>query len=314
MIKMLKLTKFILKIIISLTILLTVLFIFTYREKEALTESFRNRSGNEYVELSHGYTEYEIGGDPEGIPVVLVHGLSVAIYDWDNQYEFLINNGYRVLRYSHYGRGFSDRPYLVYNRELYLTQLDELIKIFFDGKVNLVGHSLGGAISTEYAVNYKDNVNKLVLISPVLFPARNSAGVKLIKIPLVGDYSALTILSPLLIKRADVLFSNSKLEKGDIYSGYFDSQTRIKGFSRSVKSLFRNNAMGDYSDSYSRIKEGSALLIWGTEDKSVPFKDIYKITRLNQGIEAKIYDSVGHSPNFEIPDTVNEEIDRFIKG
>lgn len=305
--------KAVIKVTLILSTLLSAIYFLSFRETKLLTEELRASTGNSYIKLSQGFTEYEIGGDSHGIPIVLVHGMSVGMYDWDNQYEYLISRGYRVLRYNHFGRGYSDRPNVVYDRELYTTQLNEMINAFFDGNVNIVGHSLGGAITTEYAIN-NCNVDKVVLISPILYPSRSSKGVKLLQIPVIGDYSASTILSPLLIKRAERLFNSGKLKNGEKYFRYFDSQTRVKGFSRSVKSLFRNNAMGDYTESYRKIKEGSALLIWGTADKSVSERDIDIITQINPGIDTMFFDSVGHSPNFEIADIVNKEIDKFIKG
>lgn len=308
-----KLIRIVIKVTLILSTLLTAIYFLSFRETQLLTAELRASTGNSFIKLSQGYTEYELGGDYNGIPIVLVHGMRVAMYDWDNQYEYLISRGYRVLRYNHFGRGFSDRPDVVYNRELYTTQLNEMINAFFDGNVNIVGHSLGGAITTEYATN-NCNVDKVILISPILNPSRSSKGIRLLQIPVIGDYSALTILSPLLIKRAERLFNSDKLKNGQKYFRYFDSQTRVKGFSRSVKSLFRNNAMGDYTESYRKIKKGSALLIWGTADKSVSQMDIDLITQINPGIETKFFDSVGHSPNFEIADIVNKEIDNFIQG
>lgn len=309
-----KILKVIIVSLISISAILTIFLAVTYREKLHLTDDLRNSTGHKYIELSEGFTEYDIGGDPSGTPVVLIHGMTVAMYDWDLQYEYLINNGFRVLKYNHYGRGLSDRPETVYDRKLYIKQLNEMISHFFDEKVNLIGHSLGGALAVEYAALYKDNIDKLILIAPVLYPGRDHGGVNLIRLPLIGDYCSLTILSPLLASRAEELFRSVPTDDIDKYNELFNLQTKIKGFSTSVKSLFRNDAMGDYSESYSKIDGTKSLLLIGDIDNSIPQEDLTRIQEINPEINVKIYKGVNHHINREIYKETNDQIIRFLSS
>ena len=75
------------------------------------------------MQLSQGYVHYELGGPVGGEKVVLVHGLSVPYYIWDPTFDALTEAGFRVLRYDLYGRGFSDRPKLRYDADLFDEQL-----------------------------------------------------------------------------------------------------------------------------------------------------------------------------------------------
>lgn len=40
---------------------------------------------------------------------MLVHGYATPYYIYDKIFDFLVNKGYRVLRYDLLGRGFSQR-------------------------------------------------------------------------------------------------------------------------------------------------------------------------------------------------------------
>lgn len=301
------------KLFYLIFILATILFAFFLimnKERYTLEEKRHLAKDSDFVDLSNGITQYQIAGNRNSTPVILVHGMSVALYDWDNQFNYLVDNGFRVLRYSHYGREFSDRPCTQYNKELYLKQLDDLINHFFDRKVILVGHSLGGGIVSEYFSRNPDKVEKVVLIAPVLTPGKDNTAVKLVKIPYIGDYLATTIITPILLKRVHELFSTSKTEK---YMPRFKLQTTIKGFNNSVKSLLRNNAFESYQNAYNNMDGSKALIIWGDKDSSVPKEDTEEIISLLPGVTKRSYHGVGHSPNFEIPETVNKDILDFIK-
>ena len=52
-----------------------------------------------------------------------------------------------MLVYDHFGRGFSERPSVPYDKELYVETLRELIESQnIKEKVHLVGYSMGGPI------------------------------------------------------------------------------------------------------------------------------------------------------------------------
>ena len=84
-----------------------------------------------------------------------MHGATIPMWIWDPQVESLTKAGFSVLRYDLYGRGYSDRPHTEYNRDLYRSQLLELLdQLGIKEPVDLVGMSLGGAIATDFTANY----------------------------------------------------------------------------------------------------------------------------------------------------------------
>ena len=96
-------------------------------ETKELNEATRANVPGSFVQLSDGYTHYELGGPENGQPVVLVHGFSVPYFIWDPTFAFLAKSGFRVLRYDLFGRGYSDRPKLRYDIDLFCKQLRELL-------------------------------------------------------------------------------------------------------------------------------------------------------------------------------------------
>ena len=78
---------------------------------ESLTLDYTARRTHKgsFIELTDGYTRYELEGDGDDC-FVLVHGFSSPYFIYDNLYESLLARGYQVLRYDLIGRGLSDRP------------------------------------------------------------------------------------------------------------------------------------------------------------------------------------------------------------
>lgn len=300
-------------LIILIVALLILVFLISIPGKRSITDTVREQSGHDYIRLSQGWTEYETAGPENAAAIILIHGLSVPMYDWDRQFQFLVDRGYRVIRYNQYGRALSDRPGIKYDRSLYIQQLNELMNALEIQEATLIGHSMGGLITTAYAVEYPERVSRQILIAPALYMAENNSGVTLVKIPILGDLMSATVLPGILTKRAEVLINRSGISQKDVYIDAFRNQTKYRGFAGSVKSLFRNDMVDDFSDIYADLKGNRTLLIWGSDDNSVPAEHTDRIISLLPGIETSLLDGCGHMPNMEEPDIVNELIINFLE-
>jgi len=91
-------------------------------ETKKLNETTRCEADSSFMTLADGVTHYETGGPENGIPAALVHGFSVPYFIFDLTFDFLVKSGFRVVRYDLLGRGYSDRPNLEYNIQLFVRQ------------------------------------------------------------------------------------------------------------------------------------------------------------------------------------------------
>ncbi|MBN1643350.1 MAG: lysophospholipase [Dehalococcoidales bacterium] len=112
---------------------------------------------------------------PDGIPdaiLLVVHGLAEHSGRYSNLVNF-VPKGYAVCSFDLRGHGKSEgrRGYV----ERFSYYLDDL-KIFFDKvchsqkdtRIFLVGHSMGGAIATAYALKYQKEFDGLILSAATL--------------------------------------------------------------------------------------------------------------------------------------------------
>jgi len=293
-----------------LIILLVGIYYIFDPENNELNEAVRARVCGTYIKLSDGITHYKLEGPHNGPVVVLVHGGTIPIWTWDKQVQALNNAGFRTLSYDKYGRGYSDRPNVTYDQDLYKRQLLELVdKLALTELFDLVGLSLGGGTAVNFTARYPDRVRKLILISPLI---NNFKVPSFFRIPVFGEFMARIAGIRVIVNRFVSLFEkNPESEK---YTRLFVEQTTYKGFQRSVLSMLRNDAVGDYSNAYQIIgnQKRDILLIWGTADTEITKEMIRDIRSFIPHLKFKPVEGVGHGIVFQKPDTVNNLITGFL--
>jgi len=104
---------------------------------------------------------YKINGN--GHPVVLLTG-GADIRNWTFVAPLLAKH-YKVVSFDGRGTGKSPSPLEDVNPIEDLLSLLDHLEI---NQATLIGHSMGGQIATEFALNYPERVSKLVLIAPGL--------------------------------------------------------------------------------------------------------------------------------------------------
>ncbi len=282
-------------------------------ETKELNESTRKEAGSSFITLADGVTHYELGGPENGKPVVLVHGFSVPYFIFDPAFEFLVNSGFRVLRYDLIGRGFSDRPRVAYDIHLFVRQLKDLLDALDFKQVNLIGLSMGGPITASFISQYPHYVSKHVLIDP--------AGAKRITLSWLLEATKLPIFGELALG----LFGSGNMVKG-IASDMFDPklverfqsqykiQMQYKGFKRAILSTMRNNMLESFYETYARVGklQKPTLLLWGKNDATMPFEDSRIILKALPHAEFHPIENCGHIPHYEKPEIVNPILLEFL--
>jgi len=134
-------------------------------------------------------------------PIVLVHGASGNLQDLRLALGDRLAVNRRVILMDRPGHGWSDRPGGTADASparqaaLIAQALDCMgIKQFV-----LLGHSLGGAIATAFALDYPDRIVGLVLLAPVTHPWRGGLAWYngILSTPVIGPLFARTVALPL---------------------------------------------------------------------------------------------------------------------
>lgn len=286
---------------------LVVLYFVRGIENAELDEKARGNATGQFLDLSDGATHFQLAGPDSGQVVILVHGFSVPFYIWDGTFEKLSQNGFRVLRYDLYGRGYSARPKTVFDRSLYERQLlDMLEALDMDDQVSLVGLSMGGAVAVGFAVHHPDKVRRLVLLDPLHESIRPSA------IPeLVSSYLMRVMYAHEMPGNQMTDFYRPELFPD--WADRYREQMQYKGFQHAIVSTLHHYFPEDHRGNYRRLGEMGkpVLLVWGREDQVLPFEGSEVIRGLLKAEFLPVAEA-GHLPHLERAEEVNARIIDFL--
>ncbi len=101
------------------------------------------------------------GGSGEWL--ILLHGLASQTHIWDLVASRL-SDTFRVIAIDQRGHGLSDKPDGGYDFATITADLDAILKALKIDRAVLAGHSWGGNVAVQYAVDHPDRVSGLILI------------------------------------------------------------------------------------------------------------------------------------------------------
>lgn len=282
-------------------------------EKRDLGAAARASAGGQFVQLSDGFTHYDVAGPDSGQRVMLVHGFSVPSYIWDSTVAALTTAGFRVARYDVYGRGFSDRPDVAYNSDRTTRQLQQLLdSLGWHEPVDLVGLSMGGPLTAAFVASHPERVRSLTLVDP----AAGSSGTVpiLFRLPIVGRFFWQLIAVPGM---ADGQLSDFvEPAKWPDWPARYRVQMQYRGFGRALLSTLIE-AQGRSTDSlYAHVGASGipTLLIWGKEDQTVRIANADGVRKAIPQVRFHPIDHAGHLPHMERTDVVNPLLIEFLRG
>ncbi len=155
-----------------------------------------------------------------------------------------------------------------------------------------------------------DTSINLSIISPLV---NNFKVPTLFQIPVIGEFAARIIGIKTIVDRSSGLFEGNP--KSETYSKLFAEQTTYKGFQRSLLSMLRNNAIGDYTNDYQLLgkQKREILLIWGRTDTEITKDMIKDIRSFLPRLEFKPVEGAGHGIVFQKTEIINKLIIDFLK-
>lgn len=266
-----------------------------------------------FAELSEGSVRYELSGPADGPVVVLVPGLSVPFEIWNRNAAELARAGFRVLRYDLYGRGFSGRTRKQGSLDLFVRQLEELVvALGLRLPLAVVGFSMGGPIAAAAALK-PGLVRAVALVDPLVQWRKPTGVAALLRVPLLGD-AIMALAGGRLLVDAQVgdFFDREQFEQ---FRPFYLPQLGFPGFPRSVLSSIRSMPSWPLRANYGELGrlDLPVLLVWGKEDRTVPFRDAHSLQAILPGSLLVEIDGAGHAPHWEKSEIVNEAIVSFLR-
>jgi pimeloyl-ACP methyl ester carboxylesterase len=295
----------------ALLVFFSIDYIRNDQERADMTDEVRRNVPGSFVRLSNGVTHYELSGPDSGRTVVLVQGFSVPYYLWDHTFDPLVKAGFRVLRYDLYGRGYSDRPDVTYDADLFEHQLlDLLVALRIQEPIDVIGASMGGPIAVIFAARHPEKVRTVSLFDPG-YSTGDRLPWQLRTFP-VGEYIMCVKIAPSLPEGQKEDFVHPELYPD--YFAKYAAQMHYRGFRRALLASLRNFVTSDTRQDFEAVGRSHkpVFLLWGTADKDVRFEVSKDALRDVPRAEFHPMDGAGHVAFYEQPEIVNPLLVQFL--
>lgn len=270
-----------------------------------------------YVKVGETNTRYWVLG--QGGPLLLIHGLGASCDYWRYNIRAL-SQGYRVYAFDLPGFGRSDKRIDDYS----LHFAGEFVAAFLDtqgvDRASLVGNSLGGAVSLQFAVEHPHRLEKLVLVSSGGLGRELPLSFRLLTIPLLGESIAWAwgTRPGMRLTLRSIVYDPQVLK--DELVDQMAELARLSGAKEMLLSVARTgiNLRGQnmklLEPLLRRVPEIEAptLIIWGAQDPIIPVAHAHIAHQMIRNSRLHIFDRCGHVPQIEKPEEFNRLVLEFL--
>lgn len=309
------------KLAALLILVITVLLTAQYRDQlgiqEIPVETLQKKyelPESRYVSINGTSIHYCDQGS--GPVIIALHGIADSLHTWDAWTEKMIAK-YRIIRMDLPGFGLTGPATGgAYSREMYMDFLFTFMNALEIDRCILVGNSLGGAIAWNFALQYPQMVELLIMLDPAGYPLDIPWPLSLVQTPVIRY--ATQWVSPRWVFRMSLnqVLYNSALVSDEMVDRFYELSLR-PGNRRALVRIMESLNKLNHDPAFSRSITGLSvptLLLWGEQDKWIPVSHVARWQQDVRGIRTIIYDKTGHVPQMEIPDRVAGDIKHWISA
>lgn len=252
---------------------------------------------------THVTLPYVEQGDPAGVPVLLLHGVTDSWRSFELVLPHLPSS-LHVFALSQRGHGDADRPLTGYGFRDFAADVAAFIDARNLGPVMLVGHSMGSGVAQRFALDYPDHLSGLALVgsfatlhaNPVVREFWDSAVSRLvdpIDPPFVREFQQSTLAQP-------------------VPTTFFETVVResLKVPARVWRAMFSTFLQEDWSGELGKIT-APTLIIWGDRDAFCPRSDQDMLEATLPDSRLVVYSGAGHDPHWEEPERFAADLTNF---
>jgi len=278
--------------------------------RRPMKDATRKTAPGTFVELSQGVTHYQWSGPAEGPVLVCIHGLTTPSFVWQGLRPALEQQGFRVLTYDLYGRGYSDRPKGVQNPAFFLQQLNDLLasqQVRTD--ITVIGYSMGGAIATLFAADRPQDIKRLILLAPAgMRPVGTGLFKAAVQNAYLGRWVMLT-LYPFILRKGLRAEAHLPSSVPGINALQHAELTR-RGFVPAVHSSLLGMLSNDLAAEHMLLANQHipVMAIWGAEDDVIPLAAKDQLAEWNPNAAQRVIPDAGHGLTY----THEREIDALL--
>lgn len=240
-----------------------------------------------------------------GPALLLLHGVGCDHTTWDRVIRPLAED-FTVIAPDLLGHGKSAKPRADYSLGGYANGMRDLLAILDIDRATVVGHSFGGGVAMQFAYQFPELTERLILVAPGGVGPEVSPIIRLATAPgfrqLMG---ALTLPGVRHVNRTGLRLAHAARLPGtrdvDEIAKIYDSLA-APGASAAIQQVLRGvvDRHGQFVTMTDRAYLTDAMpmsVIWGAQDPIIPASQAQVIRRLAPGARVEIIEDSGHFPH-----------------
>jgi pimeloyl-ACP methyl ester carboxylesterase len=256
----------------------------------------------------------------QGPPLLLIHGIAEAAWAWEVVIPALARR-HRVIAPDLLGHGRSAKPRGDYSLGNQATLMRDLMISLDVERATLIGHSLGGGIAMQFAYQYPERCERMVLVASgglgqdVTFLLRSLGlpGADLVAPLVLSNRTRDAMLGTARwLGRRGLKASPAQRAMWRSYAGLTDAATR-DAFIATVRAVI--DQRGQRVSALERLylaRTMPTMLLWGENDRVIPASHALAAHDEMPGSRLEILAGAGHFVQLEKPDLVAELILDFL--
>ncbi len=256
----------------------------------------------------------------KGPALLLIHGIGSRHETWLPVIEELAKT-HTVIAPDLLGHGQSAKPRADYSIGGYANGMRDLLTVLGIEQVTVVGHSLGGGIAMQFAYQFPQRTERIVLVGTGgLGPEVNPV------IPLctvAGSNMTLAAITSKPVRRLGVPLLRLLQKSGLPMTADLEQLAIVYNDlgSRAAREAFRHvlRAIVDWRGQIVTMNDRAyltefipTLVIWGEDDTVIPVAHAYAAEQTLPHAAVKVFKDAGHFPHAEQPEMFVEALSEFL--
>ena len=269
----------------------------------------------------HGHRRafVKVGSGPA---VLLLHGLACDHTTWEPVIDKLARH-YTVIAPDLLGHGASAKPRADYSVGGYANGMRDLLTVLGIDKVTVVGHSFGGGVAMQFAYQFPERTERMMLVSSGGLGPEVTPVIRAISTP--GYHQVMSLLTLPGVRHAGVggLRALSSLglnatrdldEIADIYDTFKDPAAR-----RAIRHVV--SAVVDWKGQIVTMADRAYLtdampmaVVWGRDDMVIPVRHASNVAALAPKARVEVLPDAGHFPHKDHPERFAKILHGWIRS
>ena len=256
-----------------------------------------------------------------GPALLLLHGLGCDHTTWLSVIATL-SRRYTVIAPDLLGHGRSDKPRADYSVGGYANGMRDLLTVLGIDKVTVVGHSFGGGVAMQFAYQFPERTERLVLVAPGGIGREVTAIIRAITLPGFQAAMGLATKPGLLqagklalrgLSRTGVPHVRDLDEVADIVQHLSDPKARA-----AITHVVR--AVVDWRGQVVTMADRAYLthampmcVVWGSDDSVIPVSHARLVREIAPDAMVEVIPNAGHFPHKDHPQRFVKILNDFIR-